>query len=67
MMKITCNGQERHVGAGMTITGFIRELGLDPESIVVEYNGRILATDEHDHQALDEGATLELIRFVGGG
>lgn len=66
-MMIICNGQERQVGAGMNISGLIRELGLDPKSIVVEYNGRILAREEHDTQVLEEGAALELIRFVGGG
>jgi thiamine biosynthesis protein ThiS len=66
-MKIICNGQERQVGTDISVTGFIREMGLDPETIVVEYNGKILTREEHDSRVLEEGATLELIRFVGGG
>lgn len=66
-MKIICNGQERQIYDGMSITGLIRELNLDPETIVVEYNGVILTREQHDSQLFDEGAVLELIRFVGGG
>jgi thiamine biosynthesis protein ThiS len=66
-MKIICNGEERQVRADMNITSFIQGLCLDPETIVVEFNGRILAREEHDSVILEESATLELIRFVGGG
>ncbi|MDA8164655.1 MAG: sulfur carrier protein ThiS [Desulfobacteraceae bacterium] len=66
-MKIICNGQEREVAPATTITGLIRELGLNPETVVAEHNGRVLAREEHEFILLDEGAVLELIRFVGGG
>jgi sulfur carrier protein len=66
-MKIICNGEERFVSDNTKISEFIRELGFDIDSIVVEYNGKIISKDDYDHQLLEPGSILELIRFVGGG
>jgi sulfur carrier protein len=66
-MKIICNGEERWLEKSTSIGGYIRVLGINPDSVVVEYNGEILSKEEHDSRLIEEGATLELIRFVGGG
>lgn len=66
-MRITCNGEEYTVEEGKRISDFIQELGLAADTLVVEYNDRILSKEERETMILGEGATLELIRFVGGG
>jgi sulfur carrier protein len=66
-MKIVCNGETRKVAAGTRLGEFITGLGLDPDSVVAEYDGKILNRDEYDDLVLREGAVIELIRFVGGG
>lgn len=67
IMKILCNGAERDIRDGMTVMDLIRELDLNPETVVVEYNNRILPRNEYDELLIEDGATLELVRFVGGG
>lgn len=66
-MKIVCNGEAREVAAGTRLGELITGLGLDPDSVVAEYDGKILNRDEYDDLVLHEGAVIELIRFVGGG
>ena len=51
---------------GSKVSDLLRELGLDPEAVVVECDGAILKRPEYDN-LLADGSVLELIRFVGGG
>jgi sulfur carrier protein len=67
MMKIICNGEERLVDAQTSLGDFLQDLGINAETVVVEYNGRIISKEEYGRSFLEEGAVLELIRFVGGG
>jgi sulfur carrier protein len=66
-MKITCNGEINEVPADITLNAFIRDAGLNPDTVVAECDGRIIKRDEYDSLVLQEGNVLELIRFVGGG
>ncbi|MCK5226893.1 MAG: sulfur carrier protein ThiS [Desulfobulbaceae bacterium] len=66
-MNILCNGEEREIAPGTSIGVLLKDLGLDPDSVVAECDSRILKREEYDTFVLDEGAALELIRFVGGG
>lgn len=66
-MNIQCNGERKDIAPATSVEQLIRDLGLDPESVVAECNGRILGRDEYAGHVLAEGAVLELIRFVGGG
>ena len=51
----------------MTIKELLDQLQLDPVSVVVELNRTILRADDLTEQTIQEGDSLELIRFVGGG
>ncbi len=66
-MKITCNGETREVKTDITLVSFIRDMDLNPDTVVAECDGRIIKRDEYDTLVLREGNVLELIRFVGGG
>lgn len=50
-----------------TITGLAKSLGLQPGSFVAEVNGSVISRDNHDKYSLNDGDTVELVRFVGGG
>ncbi len=65
-MKITCNGKIKEIELNTTVEQFIKNLDIEPDTVVVECNGRILKQHEYCH-LLTEGTVLELIRFVGGG
>jgi thiamine biosynthesis protein ThiS len=67
MITVTCNGEPRQVDDGTTVGALIVSLGMEPDHVVVEYNGRILERPQYDDQPLEEGAVLEIMRFVGGG
>jgi thiamine biosynthesis protein ThiS len=66
-MKIICNGKEMEVKEGLTIEGLILNLKLNPEAVVVECDGKIVLRGDYGSYILPAGASLELIRFVGGG
>jgi sulfur carrier protein len=66
-MNIKMNGEARSVPDGSTVQSLLAELALEPQSVVVERNGDILARDAFGHCILVEGDALDVLRFVGGG
>ena len=66
-MKIICNGEAREINPETTLDSLIRDMDLNPDTVVAECDGRIIKRDEYDTLVLSEGNVLELIRFVGGG
>ena len=40
-MKVTVNGEIIDINEGTTLTGLLKEKGLEPERVVVEYNREI--------------------------
>ena len=66
-MKITCNGETKEITPDITLLSLIRDMNLNPDTVVAECDGRIVKRDEYDTLVLSEGNVLELIRFVGGG
>jgi len=66
-MKITCNGETKEINPDTTLVNFIRNIELNPDTVVAECDGRIIKREEYDTFVLSEGNVLELIRFVGGG
>jgi sulfur carrier protein len=66
-IRVTVNGDEREVAAGLTVAGLLESLGLHPGLVVVERNREILDRDRYGDVALTEGDVLELVHFVGGG
>lgn len=67
MITILCNGESRQLDRPMRVEELMVSLGLNPETVVAELDGRILSRPEYAATILNDGATLELIRFVGGG
>jgi thiamine biosynthesis protein ThiS len=67
-VTLTVNGEPRAVARGTTLAGLLTSLDLDPRMIVVEHNREILRDrSAFAHLELEEGDTLELVHFVGGG
>ncbi len=66
-MKITCNGETKEINPDTTLVSFIRDMDLNPDTVVAECDGSIIKRDEYDTLILSAGNVLELIRFVGGG
>lgn len=66
-MKILVNGEEREAPADISVSDYCLSLGFDPETVVVELDGRILKRADYAVHRLTAGCELELIRFIGGG
>jgi thiamine biosynthesis protein ThiS len=66
-IRVTVNGEERDVEAGLSVEQFLRSLDLHPRLVVVERNGDILRREAYAEVQVERGDTLELVHFVGGG
>ncbi len=64
MVKI--NGIEQDA-KGMTVSGYLEAAGYDIKRIVVEKNEEIVPKSEYGRTVLQDGDTVEIISFVGGG
>jgi thiamine biosynthesis protein ThiS len=66
-MKITLNGAEREIRAGLTLAGLAQELDVDAATLVAEVDGVIVKAQAFAATELRPGMQVELVRFVGGG
>lgn len=64
MVKI--NGKELDV-AGKTITEYLATTNYDPKRIAVERNGDIVPKAQYGETLLQDGDSIEVVSFVGGG
>jgi sulfur carrier protein len=66
-MEITVNGETRMAPEGQTIVGLLRELGLEPSRVAVEYDRKIVKQVLWPETVLRPGSQVEIVQFVGGG
>lgn len=66
-MQIILNGSPREITPGMTLSQLVETLGPDPRGIAIERNLEIVPKSQHPNVVLEDGDTLEVVRFVGGG
>ena len=65
-IDIVVNGEPRTVKDG-TLLDLLAQLELDPRSVVVEHNRRIVRRPELGDVQIASGDAVELVHFVGGG
>ena len=63
------NGQEKTFDAGLpeTLDKLLAELKIDAATVVAEIDGQIIERAAFARTPLQQGQSIELIRFVGGG
>ncbi len=66
-LRVVVNGQERALEEGSRISDLVTELGLTGRRVAVERNRVIVPRAAHDSTLLDDGDTIEILHFVGGG
>ena len=66
-VRVRLNGKDRDVDAGHSVRSLIESLELNPLLVVVELNEEILARGSYGGPPVQDGDTLELVHFVGGG
>lgn len=66
-LHVALNGNKEMLDGEMTLADFLRLKGLNPDTIIVEYNGKIIKKTEWLHVVLSDNDCLEVLNFVGGG
>jgi len=67
MICVSVNGERREIEPGLTLSGFLRSLDLDPRKVAVERNLEIARRGDYDVIEICSGDRLEIVHFVGGG
>jgi len=66
-VEVRINGKDREIPTGLSVSGLLEWLELNPALVVVELNREILDRDRYQEIHLAEKDVLELVHFVGGG
>jgi thiamine biosynthesis protein ThiS len=66
-LAVTINGEPRRLLSPATLLDLLAQLGLDPQTVVVELNREIVRRPRFGETTLADGDTIELVHFVGGG
>ena len=66
-LRIWVNGEPRTLPAPTTLADLLQALNLDPRTVVVELNRQIVRRPALGATALEDGDSVELVHFVGGG
>ena len=66
-MEIIFNGKPSELRTGTSIQELLDQLRLDCLQVVVEHNHNIITRQRLAETTLNDGDTLEVIHFVGGG
>lgn len=66
-MKICVNGKDMEIAEEIQLSRWIEERQLNPSTLLIELNGRIIASTDWEKVILRAADKLELLQFVGGG
>ncbi len=66
MKTVSLNGATRETSSE-TITDFVHELALAPQTLLIEHNGIALHRSEWPQTALGDGDRVELLHVAAGG
>jgi thiamine biosynthesis protein ThiS len=66
-LTLTINGEPRSIPGPATVADLLAHLKLDPRMVVVELNREIIRRPRVGDVTLNDGDTIELVHFVGGG
>lgn len=66
-IRVTLNGDAREIARGRSVETLLLDLGLHPRLVVVEHNREIIERARYADTPVNDGDTLEVVHFVGGG
>jgi len=66
-MKLKINDTETELKEGLTVTGLLNTLKIDPGRVAVEVNLKIVKKCDYDKHTLNNGDEVEIVNFVRGG
>lgn len=66
-MRITLNGDPHELPGPVTVAVLLEQFGIDPRRVAVEHNLVVIKREAFDRTTIDEGDSVEIVNFVGGG
>ena len=66
-IQIQINGEARTIPSGQSLADLVTNLGLPPQTALVEHNGEALLRSEWTERQVADGDRLEILRVVAGG
>jgi sulfur carrier protein len=66
-ITLQLNGEPRSCAPQTLLPDFLRQLGMNPRLIAIEYNGEILHRQFWEQTQIQAGDRLEVVTIVGGG
>ncbi len=66
-VTITLNGEPYEMPGRLPLAALIARLGIDPRRVAVERNLAVVRRAAFEDTIVDEGDTIEIVNFVGGG
>ncbi len=66
-MRLKINGEIVENVQAVTVMGLLEELKIDPGRVAVEVNLVIVKKIDYDRINLNDGDSVEIVNFVGGG
>ena len=67
LINVTVNGEARQFADALTVAGLLEALRLDARKVALERNLEIVPRSLYGETGLDEGDTVEIVHFIGGG
>ncbi len=67
MVTVKINGQQVTWDKPMTVQQYLQTQGYTAARVAVEQNGRIVPKSAYAVQPIQDGDTVEVVSFVGGG
>lgn len=64
---VQINGQATALAAGTTVLDYLTQAGYRTALLAVEKNGEIVPRAQYGSTVLEDGDTVEVVQFVGGG
>jgi thiamine biosynthesis protein ThiS len=66
-IEIQVNGRISRIPAGSTVAGLLRSMDIKADRVAVEMNRQLVRRDDWENSAIPDGASVEIVTFVGGG
>lgn len=66
-VTISVNGNAMEVPSGTTVAALVQLLDVESAQIAVELDGNVAQRERWREISIPPGATVEIVRFVGGG
>ena len=66
-VRITLNGEERHLEAAFTVAQLLESLKLTGQRVAVEVNREIVPRSRYADVVIKDNDRVEVVRAIGGG